>query len=389
MSDPSFEDIPEEIQIEILSRLPPESLSRCKFVSKHWKDTLTIKAFLLNQSLSYNIHSKRSVMALAQSVPGKFNSILLFELTDNTHNTTPLTVPKATPMSVVISWENGRKTSFEEVIIGYQPDSTRRLAAWHEHMSNICNDLVCIFNESTKRVGLVNVKTQDSIRLPAIKVGCVDSFLRFWYALGFDPVNKVFKVLSINDLSKGCGTKAAILTVGSKYWKPIEYECLPCSVTENSRSSNNSFCLDGVIYWVNETEIGLYGTMLTVVAFDLNCETFRDYELVDKDDGPFGYYYLTSLKGCPTLFIWDWESDEIQQWTLFNHKNPNVAWNKTSFIAHDFPKIFNYGCRWTCVAGSSILVHQVTPQDFVEPSEPLFWYWNWYMLYDLEKFAVE
>ncbi|XP_074270633.1 putative F-box protein At1g47800 [Silene latifolia] len=372
MSDASFEDIPEEIHIAILSKLPPKSLSRCKCVSKHWNDTLTIRAFLLNQSISYDKHPNLFFVALPESVTREFNSILSFELT------------KATTMSVVIEWDNcRRKTSIEEVIKGYQEDFIRRLMARHDYMSNICNDLICIFDLSSKNVGLLNVKTQDYIRLPAITMDSADQFIIFWYALGFDPVNKVFKVLCIFSQNKWYDTKASILTLGSKYWKPIEYECLPGSVTENAPywSSNNSICLDGVIYWVNETINEYYSIKLTVVAFDLNRETFRDYELVVEIAGTFSYY-LTSLKGCPTLFSWKKKSDEIQQLTLFNHKNPNVAWSRRNFIANDFPKIFNYGRPSTCVAGGSILLHMVRPSGAPEPLSCYIWY-------DLEKLAAE
>ncbi|XP_074270924.1 putative F-box protein At1g53550 [Silene latifolia] len=297
-----------------------------------------------------------------------------------------MTVPKATTMSVTIVWDNftgsGINPSTEEVFLGYQKYFTDHLMACNAYMSNLCNDLICLYDESSTSVGLLNVRTEDYIHLPAITMDSVDQFIRFWYALGFDPVNKVFKVLSINNRSKGYGTKAAILTLGSDNWKTIEYECLPCSMTVDSRhwSSNNSFCLDGVIYWVNETEIDRYAIMLTVVAFDLNSETFRDYELVVEDAGTFRYY-LTSLKGCPTLFIWKEENDEIQQLTFFNHKNLNAAWSRRSFTSHDFSKIFNHGSPSTCVAGGNILLHRVRPiQSFVEPPEQNYsswskWYW--------------
>ncbi|XP_074270668.1 F-box protein DOR-like [Silene latifolia] len=379
VSDVSSADFPEKIQIDILSRLPSKSLSRCKCVSKHWNDTLTIQAFLLKHSSSYDKHSKLAFVALAleNNTVLRWNKIISFDLTYNSFI------------------GGGRETSTEEVIIGYQEYFSHRLMTDHYYYnSNICNDLICLFNNSSRSVVLLNVRTQDYIRLPAMTMDeYADPLMRFWYALGFDPVNKVFKVLSINDRSKGCGTKAAILTLGTKNWKPIEYECLPCSVTEDSIywSSNNSFCLDGVIYWVNETKIDQNAIMLTVVAFDLNHETFRDYELFGEDGGTFKYY-LTSLKGCPTLFVWKEEGDEIQQFTLFNNKNPNVAWNWRSFIAHGFPKNLNYGSRWNCVAGGSILLRQVRSnevslRDFVNVPKDVSW--SPYKWYDLEKFALE
>ncbi|XP_074270689.1 uncharacterized protein LOC141594579 [Silene latifolia] len=246
--------------------------------------------------------------------------------------------------------------------------------------SNICNELVCLFNQFSTRVGLLNIRTHEFIYLPAVTIKRFGS--RFWYALGFDPVSKVYKVLSIYGGRYVCRTKAAIFTLGSKHWKPVEYKFLNCW------RCNNKLCLHGVIYWVNDYQIH-DANVLTVVAFDLNREVFIDNELVSI---PFNKvhlvkYYLTSLKGNPTLFIWEKEGDEIQQLTLFNHKNPKAAWNTRSFIAHDFPKKFPYGCVQTCVAGDSIVLQPI--KSYVESQKPYKSYSSRYRCRDLEKFAVE
>ncbi|XP_074270693.1 putative F-box protein At1g32420 [Silene latifolia] len=380
-------NIPEELQIVILSHLPPKVLSRCQCVSKHWNTTLTIQAFMLRHSRSYDKHSKLAFMVY--STTKGYDTVLSFELSDNTTpNRKTMTVPKTTKMTV----RNSRTTEIRlaDVIIGHHERFTEALFRRHS-VSNICNDLICRFDQFSTHVGLLNLKTQDFIHLPSV---CTESAgnNRFWYALGFDPVSKVYKVLSIYGGSKVCRTKAALFTLGSNHWKPIEYKFLCSAVTVNWRywRSNDSFCLDGVIYWVDDNEIN---GNLTVVGFDLYHEVFRDYKLDTisiKDDVETIKYYLTSLRGCPTLFIWRKESDEIQQFTLFNHKNPTVAWNKKSIIAHDFPKKFPYGCRRTCVAGGSILLDSVKPmKSYVNPEEqdnPLM---SWYIWYDLENLAIE
>ncbi|XP_074270690.1 putative F-box protein At2g02030 [Silene latifolia] len=434
------EDIPEEILIDILSRLPPESLSKCKSVSKHWNDTLIIQAFMLKHSRSYDKHSKLAFVAHRPF--NEKTSVLSFDLSNRTSSRT---------MEIIGHRDRSTDTLFDNYICN--------------DMSNICNELVCLFNQFSTRVGLLNIRTHEFIHLPAVTIqrlgpGILGPSI-FLYALGYDPVSKVYKVLSIYGGRYVCRTKAAIFTLGSKHWKPVEYKFLNCwrcnnklcldgviywvndnqidgakvvtvvafdlnrelfidyeldsipynkaialsaetrqlnyylsvsgeslgslrvnfcqfriisgllrsddfsvaiirvnFVTVNWRywRSNDSFCLDGVIYWADDNEIN---GNLTVVGFDLYHEVFRDYKLDTisiKDDVDTIKYYLTSLKGNLTLFIWRKESDEIQRLTLFNHKNPTVAWNKKSIIAHDFPKKFPYGCRRTCVAGGSILL---------------------------------
>ncbi|XP_074270686.1 putative F-box protein At1g46984 [Silene latifolia] len=383
-SNASITNIPEELQIVILSRLPPKVLSRCQYVCKHWNTTLTIQAFMLRHSRSYDEHSKLAFVAHWTSEGS--NSILSYEfLNNNSPANTTRNVPKTTKMCRVVKNIWTMEVITEEVIIGHHERFTVVTdALLNGYMSNICNDLICHNGYISTNVGLLNIKTQDFIHLPAITTKGSKGRIAYWYALGFDPESKVYKVLSIYGGKEGGHTKAAILTVGSKHWKPVEYEFL------RFWRRNNMFCLDGVIYWVNDYEI--HGaSVVHVVAFDLNREVFRDYMLDTiipiKDNVETIKYYLTSLKGNPTLFIWQKYTDEIQQLTLFNHKNPKATWNRRSFIAHDFPKDFPYGCHRTWVAGGSILLDIMKPINIFliakEQDNPLC---KWY---DLENLAVD
>ncbi|XP_074270628.1 putative F-box protein At1g30930 [Silene latifolia] len=355
-SDASSADIiPEDIEIDILSRLSSKSLSRCQCVSKHWNDTLTIKAFLLKNSLPYDNKHPQLVFAVRSGIWEK-GSILSYKL-DDADKTTTLPVSRI----------RGRNVNFTDFI----PMSN------YSYISNICNDLICLFDPFSTCVDLLNIKTQDFIRLPAITIKSVDPF-RFWYALGFDPVEQVFKVLiSIYPCSKKKCTpaKAAILTVGSKYWNPIDCKSL------HWRSINNSICLNGVIYWVHKNKIDNF-IELTVVAFDLNHEAFiTDNELVVTPmRTTYTRHYLTSLKECPTLFIWKMKSDdhteEVEQWTLFNHKTPNAAWKMRNFTNMMVPS----DAHGDTVAGGSTLLQYSHPIDYSDYSV--------YFFYDLEKLFV-
>ncbi|XP_074270651.1 putative F-box protein At3g52320 [Silene latifolia] len=362
--DASNADIPEEIQIDILSRLPPESLSRFKRVSKHWYTTLTIQAFLIRHSLSYDKHPKLGFALRSRFWEKK--SIISFELNDD--NT-----PKTTGSLVRV-----KDVYFIDFLMNY-----------YSFMSNICNDLICLVRNnrqfSTSFFSLLNIKTREFTQLPAITN---KSVITSRNALGFDPVHKVFKVLSI--IYKRTGEEyaismVAVLTVGSKYWNPIEYKSLPSSLTKNFFWFwTESVCLNGVIYWVLKSKINNFN-VLTVVAFDLSREAFRDIELVTRHAiGTIFRYYLTSLKECPTLLIWninkDDDTEEVEQWTLFDHKNPNAAWKRRNFTDHNFPITVRHGSHDIPAAGGSTLLQY---------SERINSECCWYLSYDLENFAIE
>ncbi|XP_074270684.1 putative F-box protein At3g52320 [Silene latifolia] len=228
------EDIPEEILIDILSRLPPESLSKCKSVSKHWNDTLIIQAFMLKHSRSYDKHSKLAFVAHRPFNEKTF--VLSFDLSNRTSSRT---------MEIIGRRDRFTDTLFDNYICN--------------DMSNICNELVCLYKQFSTRVGLLNIRTHEFIHLPAVTIQRLGPGILgpniFLYALGYDPVSKVYKVLSI---------------YGGR--------------------CNNKICLDGVIYWVNDNQID-GAKVVTVVAFDLNRELFIDYELVSI---PFNKHYLHS-----------------------------------------------------------------------------------------------
>ncbi|XP_074270617.1 putative F-box protein At2g02030 [Silene latifolia] len=403
MNDASFVGIPEELQIYILSRLPPKSLSRCKCVSKHWYTALTVKAFWLRHSVSYGKHPKLAFVACSTvEVKNKVLSIKIND--DNTPKTTAVTVAKPPNVCVMVVncffTPTGGTESTEEIIRAQDVYLTDFHKIKYTCMSNICNDLICLSIDSSKRVGLLNIRTLDFIHLPEVTES--EIALGFWYALGFDPVSKVFKVLCIySEINMGYNTKAAILTVGSKYWNRIEYDCLPYSLM-CSLYTTHPFCLDGVIYWVHEHDIQddmNHMTMrLNVVAFDLNHEAFSEYrDLVVtpiEDVETYGFY-LTSLKGCPTLFSWKIKSDEnheIQQLTLYNHKNPNASWTARSFISQDFPMMFSYRINETSVyvvGGNILLQYAESIQSTVISEEQDDTKSSRYILYDLENFAVK
>ncbi|XP_074270631.1 putative F-box protein At1g60370 [Silene latifolia] len=314
--DASIEDIPDEIKIEILSRLPSTSLSRYKCVSRHWNNTLTIQAFLLKHSRSYGKHPKLGFVK--RSARWGKTAVISFEL--NSDNTPKTMIPIVT---------NPKRSDYgiigQDVYFAYN-----FLMNNYFHMSNICNDLICLFNLSSTCVGLLNLKTGDFIHLPPITMKSVKHCI-LRYALGFDPVRKVFKVLC--SIYPNTGIDVVILTVGSKYWKPIDSKSLPRSlINKNSpwRSILNSLCLNGVIYWVHQHIVNPVVIVPTVVAFDLNREALIDNELVAIRLGTYRPYYLTCLKERPTLLIWKTESDEteevVEQWTLFNQKTPNATW---------------------------------------------------------------
>ncbi|XP_074270677.1 putative F-box protein At1g60370 [Silene latifolia] len=360
--DASNADIPEEIQIDILSRLPPESLSRFKRVSKHWYTTLTIQAFLIRHSLSYDKHPKLGFALRSRFCRKK--SIISFELNDD--NT-----PKTTGSLVRV-----KDVYFIDFLINY-----------YSFMSNICNDLICLVRNRpfSSSFSLLNIKTREFTQLPAITN---KSMLISRTALGFDPVHKVFKVLCVihkRENEDYAISMVAVLTVGSKYWNPIEYQSLPSSLTNNIFWFwKESVCVNGVIYWVLKTTIDNFN-VLTVIAFDLSREAFRDIELVTRHArGTISRYYLTSLKECPTLLIWkinkDDETEEVEQWTLFDHKNPNVAWKRRNFTDHNFPITVCYGSYDIPAAGSSTLLQYSASIDSK---------CSYYLSYDLENFAIE
>ncbi|CAI9105750.1 OLC1v1004751C1 [Oldenlandia corymbosa var. corymbosa] len=133
--------------------------------------------------------------------------------------------------------------------------------------TQLMNGLICLY--FGKYSWVYNITTREKMSLPV----SVNEDYRAVYHLGFDPSNKVYKLLKTND-------DLQVDQSGYLVRKTVRSEILTLGVDSSWRSIDPApwviliagSCIEGVLYW-NDTKINHIGNQL--ICFDLAREEFR------------------------------------------------------------------------------------------------------------------
>ncbi|CAI9109967.1 OLC1v1009916C1 [Oldenlandia corymbosa var. corymbosa] len=155
----------------------------------------------------------------------------------------------------------------------------------------VVNGLVCFYG--VKRLCLYNIATRESLEVVPVQCQVNPPNENFFaYFLGFDPVNKLYKLLLLF-ISKEAQTAQSrrnwkILTIGvDSSWRDI---CLPPMDASNNplNKSTRLRYLDGVLYWLNGSNANH-----PMVAFDFFQEKFQLIPLPNPEGCPRKYNLLS------------------------------------------------------------------------------------------------
>ncbi|XP_024986394.1 F-box/kelch-repeat protein At3g23880 isoform X2 [Cynara cardunculus var. scolymus] len=243
-----------EIVVEILSRLPVESLLRCRSVCKLWRSLISDPHFIKSHlSLSTNNKHYAHHRLIFSTVPRiNLKSCPLYDvLYDKSVNALELDYPLKHPLKSV--W-----------IVGS------------------CNGLLCIAIEEDT-LFIWNPSTRRSNRLPY----CGFKVRSGWYVLygfGYDESTDDYKVVGISCVFKNGAkydTKVKIYSLKSGNWKKIGDFPHGIPLDDSGKFSN------GALHWAASRDFGSSYSW-TIVSLDLAKETYGEvlqpvYDEGDKD----------------------------------------------------------------------------------------------------------
>ncbi|XP_006404142.2 F-box protein DOR [Eutrema salsugineum] len=299
--------IPTDLIVEILSRLPAKSIARFCCVSKNWSFILCRKDFT---DLFLKMSSARPRLLFILQLKRKF----LFLSTPQ-----PL-YPDQNSSPIVL--DHYMSVSTEDSFFGV----TRPVCGWL--CSKDKNPMIC------------NPSTGQCITLP--KVTLTEERLRVHTNLGYDPVDKLFKVLCVS--KDGC----RVLTFGNG---EMSWRMIDCPVPH--RPLRNGICINGVLYYTAASPVngmpypivmGFGHLMLT--CFDIRFEKFTFLAVDDpilkakliNYNGKLGAVLpsdsVSFFKGSTTsLQLWVLDDAENQKWSKHIYVLPplwrDVVGNKT------------------------------------------------------------
>jgi len=276
--------LPEEVVVEILSRLPPKCLIRFKSVSKRWRALIGNPDFLSKNLLNHSIitqnpsHPLRLILFCARDISecGRptGNSIHSFRSYDSLRcaSQTHLNLPPLTP-------------DFEIVAS--------------------CNGLICLWDEKLNDIYLWNpVTSSDLEALPRAPSRCHTGFRvsnnDFDVGFGFDSGSNDFKVVTLLDTDEDGWLEAEIYSLRSGSWRLLDMK-----VNFDMRYVTERAALDGVFLWYDGYT---FRDCVDdrIVAFDFSDEEFRIMQSPDaRLFCDYGQYErtLTKLKGSVAMIV--------------------------------------------------------------------------------------
>lgn len=243
-------NLPHELIVEILKRLPAKSLLRFRCVCKSWSTLITSPDFIA----AYNI--------LNTTNPS--NTQILFRNYSETLNKEIYTLHCDNPTFDL-------HTELEFPFTSFNP---------YFRIVGSCNGLVCLadtlFTHKNKVI-LWNPSIREFLNLPAPSI----RYKREWlfmsvFGFGFDCKNKDYKVVRIAiHGSKNVPPRTEVFELSTGAWRVIDavvppYEMHHCWLQAN---------LNGSVHWLafNPSQIGGFRSL--IVAFDVSNEVFREIML--------------------------------------------------------------------------------------------------------------
>ncbi|XP_059433944.1 F-box/kelch-repeat protein At3g06240-like [Corylus avellana] len=275
--------LPEELVLNILSRLPPKSLFRFRCVSKFWHTLIGNPDFFTSNSLN------RSILG----DPDRSAPLLL--VTDE-HSID-------FPYKRIFYFLSGETLDCQSQII-------LKFNSLYEEFKIVasCNGLLCLHQHVHDKIYLWNPATSKALKAlpPLRRAGLKIEFGVFLFTVGFgfDRRSNDFKVLRICYIfdNGDCEQQVEVYRLSTRRWRRLDLpdpfaEFYLCEL-ESARPNFLTTVSDGVFFWwvmpaIHKEEI---------VAFDFGDELFRTTPLPDGVHfSDFTSVNFTVLNGCVAI----------------------------------------------------------------------------------------
>jgi F-box interacting protein len=240
-------DLPEDLSMEILSRLPVESLMRCKCVSKSWYALVTNPSFITKHlKISHNLNRGAAILRLG----GGLDQLRLSTLSNET---------------LQVSGDVDLSQWFQDEVSMVS-------------MLGPCNGILCLSGTQWKKrdghsdynpLVLWNPATRESKMLPPFprqRDLCFVSHIGF----GFDPKTNEYKVVSIMNFGFW-HCKVQVYHLSTNSWRVLDSSPNPSYILRPPRFSSY---LNGVYYWWARDYS--YMARRLLLSFDMSNEVFQE-----------------------------------------------------------------------------------------------------------------
>ncbi|WZZ30026.1 hypothetical protein YC2023_013427 [Brassica napus] len=340
VNDP-FKKLPNDLNVEILMKMPPRSIARLRFASKHLSSIILDKEFT-KLYMTRSSTQPRHLISVHRG--GSSMQMQRFHSLSQDHP----------------SFSNHEKVSYKlDPNLPYEFTPPVR-------------GLICGRNGTKMMVG--NPSTGQFLTLPRVKTtrrGIISFF-------GYDPVNDVYKVLCMTILQgrqrrgskvvseehqvytlgaqrKAMSEEHQVITVGAKQkWRMIE-----CKYPHRHYSGCQGICRDGVMYY-----LASYKEKSSLMSFDLSSEDFNVTKLPEDDTlqqcgelvNHAGKITIATLQCLGPVDLWVLEDVNKEIWSKAVVVMPPLA--------DRFGMSYKFAFRGILGNGEMILTPITTPKPF-------------------------
>ncbi|CAA7049601.1 unnamed protein product [Microthlaspi erraticum] len=271
----SSEQIPVDVIIEILLRLPAKSVGRCCCVSKLW-------ASLPRRSYFTELFLTRSSSGPKLLFVSQKNSELIFFYSPQPQNPNENSSPVAVTYHMKIPYNfYFSKERFPPIrgLLFLRAD--QNLEGRRITVSLICNPT-----------------TGQFLTLPLPKVATIGVYVGSYF--GYDPIEKQYKVLCMTiSTHHGDGGRHEVVSEDHQVLtltREPSWRMIKCGIPHHPyRTNHNGICVSGVLYYPAATHRSSRVSML--VCFDVRSETFGFIELNETLVGVVCFGTLINYNG--------------------------------------------------------------------------------------------
>ncbi|XP_071725227.1 F-box/kelch-repeat protein At3g06240-like [Rutidosis leptorrhynchoides] len=249
LKDDLLKDIPDDVLLHILIRLPVESIGRCMCVRKHWRSLLKSPSFASLYHNSTNNGRNRYLSLWKNECQLQFHH-------DNQN------------------YDNYKLFTFPFAKVYNFP---------YSNCMEICNGLICFARDSllTPPFVLWNPVIQKVLVLPPTNGMWYPNGmpyhlpLRFQHlGFAFDSLTNDYKIVTIRYYGKGIQSHLEIFSLNNDSWK---YG--PCQIDPNySFDEKPPSTFNGGLHWLANHDIG---DTCVIFGFNVNTESFRHIQVPD------------------------------------------------------------------------------------------------------------
>ncbi|WOH03136.1 hypothetical protein DCAR_0522530 [Daucus carota subsp. sativus] len=310
-----IDSLPDEIALDIFSRLSVTSLMQSRFVCRYWKN------FSFDQNL----------VSLHLSQAGKRDPLLIF------HSDFPIR------NQLCFAELFGTDAAAEGIV---KKISTPFSASMPEFtVVGSCNGLLCLFDSLYKdAVYIYNPFTRDYKELPKTRQYDEETVV---CGFGYHPETNQYKVIKIVyywivnfgyprarsriRTSHNSKSEVFVLSLGGNAWRNIGEA--PYFI---QRRSQGALFTCGRLHW--QTRGGSKNVRgLVIISFDLADEKFHEVPRPDFSCVADGHtYHLANLKGCLSAIVYKYGSKELEIWVMKEY-NVQESWIKEFKIGANLP----------------------------------------------------